>query len=417
MKDLSIKNIIKKKIMLEGNWYKIRKINNLIFFLEEKSFVIIQKINKYDFTINKKNYLENIELNEKKNNKIIKRENYCKILNKLRLSSYNELCEIIQKQSKKYTSIKNNIFYKALYHYLFLLLFIISFLIIKVDSSNNVYSESLILLSSNIIRLTVNQSGPQKIFNSHNSYILDVKINNISNNNYSEIGTYYFENDYNIVELNLNLNIKNLSNFFYSCSKITEIDFTNFYFSNIELIDGLFNGCTSLTSIEFGNNNIENIEDMSSMFNNCKSLGTLNLFNFNTLNVINMQWMFHNCYSLVYLDLSNFNTTSVINMEGMFSGDIKLSSLIIDNFNTANVTNMEKMFENCKSLEKLNLTSFTINDSNNMSYMFNGCSKLNYIRFNSLESNGHSLCMNNMLDKTSDELTINANCNLISFIF
>ena len=57
---------------------------------------------------------------------------------------------------------------------------------------------------------------------------------------------------------------------------------------------------------------------MSNMFYRCSSLKEINLSNFNTNNVIYMDGMFFKCSSLKELDLSNFNTNNVINMEGMF---------------------------------------------------------------------------------------------------
>ena len=79
------------------------------------------------------------------------------------------------------------------------------------------------------------------------------------------------------------------------------------------------------------------------MFNGCSKLININLSNFNTQNVINMNRMFYGCSSLKNLDLSNFNTQNVTDMNGMFAGCKSLKSLDLSNFNTQNVTNMKIM--------------------------------------------------------------------------
>ena len=58
---------------------------------------------------------------------------------------------------------------------------------------------------------------------------------------------------------------------------------------------------------------------MSNMFYGCSSLKELNLSYFNTNNVTNMNGMFYRCSSLKELNLNNFNTNNVINMSYMIS--------------------------------------------------------------------------------------------------
>ena len=54
------------------------------------------------------------------------------------------------------------------------------------------------------------------------------------------------------------------------------------------------------------------------MFNGCSKLININLSNFNTQNVINMSEMFGGCESLTNINLSNFNTQNVMDMSDMF---------------------------------------------------------------------------------------------------
>ena len=256
-----------------------------------------------------------------------------------------------------------------------------------------------------IIKLTINQTGFHRIYNQKVSYFSCVKINNDTNVQYSEEGVYYLPYNYNVVELHVNPQEKDLSNLFYSCSNITKIDFSDFDFSNVETMEGLFNGCSSLTSIEFGNIKSENVKNMSWMFNDCISLKTLRLFNFDTSNVIDMRWMFHNCSSLEFLYLSNFNTSSLENMEAMFYGDIKLKYVSLFNFDTSKVTTFKRAFSKCESLESLYLRAFHTKNAIDMSYMFDGCKNLEFIDFFYLTIIKNSI-IDNMLNNTSKNLII-----------
>ena len=307
-------------------------------------------------------------------------------------------------------------FHKESLKYLFHILFFIYLTNVK---SNSINSATVLNINVpaytventfNIIKLFVNQSGYHKIYNDEAEYISNMKINNITNTKYSELGKgiFYFPHENNVIELYFNSQINNLSNLFYSCSNITKIDFTNFDFSNIATMEGLFNGCSSLTSIEFGTFKSGNVKNMSYMFNDCISLKSLNLSNFKTSNVIDVQYMFHNCSSLTSLNLSNFNTKSLENMEAMFYRCIILVSLNLKNFNTHQVTKMNKTFEKCKSLENLDLSSFQIDNVINMSYMFYDCYKLNYIKFTNLNID-ESTIIDNMLNNTSKKLEIYIN--------
>ena len=61
------------------------------------------------------------------------------------------------------------------------------------------------------------------------------------------------------------------------------------------------------------------INDCSHIFDGCSKIIEINLSNFNTSQVTNMGYMFSRCSSLNSLDLSYFNTSQVTNMGYMFS--------------------------------------------------------------------------------------------------
>ena len=64
---------------------------------------------------------------------------------------------------------------------------------------------------------------------------------------------------------------------------------------------------------------INYITNIAYVFCKCSKLIDINLSNFNTNKVTNMSYMFSDCSSLTNINLSNFNTNNVTNMYGMFS--------------------------------------------------------------------------------------------------
>ena len=133
----------------------------------------------------------------------------------------------------------------------------------------------------------------------------------------------------------------------------------------------------TITGLEYLNT--EKVTDMSYMFFTCSKLTSLDVTNFNTENVKNMVRMFYNCSALTSLDVTNFNTMNVTNMRFMFYGCSSLTSLDVTKFNTEKVTNMNRMFYNCSKLTSLDVTNFNTENVTNMSYMFSSCSALTTI--------------------------------------
>ena len=237
------------------------------------------------------------------------------------------------------------------------------------------------------------------IMNSHDSYIT-LKINSIGNIkvyyesgcgsspplpdyiyineiNQSEIKPrYQLNKTENSIKLIWKNNIDTATCMFRSCSKINEIDLSNFETSQITDMISMFYGCSSLKSINLSNLDTSHVTSMGAMFKECSSLYSLDLSNFVTSQVTDMSFMFTGCTLLNSLDLSNFNTTLVNGMRDMFSGCSSLSSLYLYNFNTSLVTDMSRMFDSCSTLEYLNLSSFDTSKVEVMYDMFHDCSSL-----------------------------------------
>ena len=174
---------------------------------------------------------------------------------------------------------------------------------------------------------------------------------------------------------NLNTSeVKNMSEMFYRCSSLKELNVSKFNTSKVTNMGRMFEGCSRLTSLNLSNFNTSAVTNMSEMFAGCSSLTSLNLSNFNTSAVTNMSEMFYGCSSLKELNVSNFNTSAVRNMSWMFRDCSSLTSLNLSNFNTSAVMDMRWMFKNCSDLKTiLNPNTWRCEQSQDM---FKDCTQL-----------------------------------------
>ena len=174
-------------------------------------------------------------------------------------------------------------------------------------------------------------------------------------------------------------NVKNMSNMFSGCQKLSSLDLSKFNTANVTNMSRMFYGCQKLSSLDLSKFNTEKVTDMSSMFEDCLELSSLDLSNFNTKEVKQMNNMFWGCSALSSLDLSNFNTANVMYMGNMFFYCSALSSLTLSNFNTEKVESMGNLFEGCSALSSLDLSNFNTKKVRYMASMFRACSALTTI--------------------------------------
>ena len=170
--------------------------------------------------------------------------------------------------------------------------------------------------------------------------------------------------------------VKNFSQMFYACQKLTTLDLSSFNTSNAIYLEGMFSQCANLTSLDLNHFNTEKVTTMSDMFRYCSSLTNLNISNWNTANVTTMRCMFYHCASLTSLDLNHFNTEKVTTMSEMFRYCSSLTNLNVSNWNTEKVTTMGGMFNECVSLATLNVSNWSTSKVTNMAHMFRLCQKL-----------------------------------------
>ncbi len=195
----------------------------------------------------------------------------------------------------------------------------------------------------------------------------------------------------NMVQINFNnnfitTNTKNMSNMFYYCTSLSNLNLSSFDTSNVTNMSYMFRFCSSLTNLDLSSFNTSNVIYMSSVFQRCTSLPGIDLSNFNTANVIYMNYMFEDCSSLTNLDLSNFNISKVEEIISVFSGCTSLKSINLGSFNPVSAKHLDEMFKNCSSLTSLDLNRFTNNNATGMNEMFYGCTSLKSINLNGFKT-------------------------------
>ena len=144
----------------------------------------------------------------------------------------------------------------------------------------------------------------------------------------------------------------NMSQMFYGCYKLIDLDVSTWNTSNVTIMQGMFQECSSLTRLDVSNWNTSKVEDMDKMFKLCSKLTEITgIGNWNTSKVTNMHRMFRNCNSLTTLDVSNWDTGKVTNMQWMFYQCPELRTLDVSKWNTGKVTDMSHMFNGCSGLK------------------------------------------------------------------
>ena len=138
--------------------------------------------------------------------------------------------------------------------------------------------------------------------------------------------------------------------------------------TEIENISVSSGGKVAPKTVSFKNDTSETIDvsmldtsklsTMSNMFYHCEQVIELDTSGFNTSNVTNMERMFEGCYKVSSFNVSSFNTSNVLYMRYMFA-NCSIAELDLSNFITNSVTNMEAMFYNCTQLNKLDIRNFT----------------------------------------------------------
>ncbi len=174
--------------------------------------------------------------------------------------------------------------------------------------------------------------------------------------------------------------VKDMSDLFARCTRLTALDIGSWDIGNVNHIDSMFYGCESLETLDLRNWNTSSIVSMQHTFRKCSSLLTLgDIGSWDTSNVTRMNYMFSDCKSFTKLDIGNWDTSNVTDMNHMFSGCASLASLDIGSWDTSNVTGMSHMFSSCESITILDISSWNTSKVEYMEHMFAECNMLTNI--------------------------------------
>ena len=301
------------------------------------------------------------------------------------------------------------------------------FLLIKTLSRNNY---ELFKLNLSTIKFKIKGTGNIKIYYDYRPD--EIYIN--GNKQYVIQNSYYFKEFDNFIEIIWYHELNSCYYMFYGCSKIYEMDLSNFNTSIVSNIASMFQGCYSLISINLSNFdtsqvthigmmfrdcwnllsfnlsswNTSKVRHMNSVFYDCASLTSLNVSNFDTKNNYNINCMFYNCSSLTSIDVTNFDTHKVVDMNSMICYCSKLTSLNLSNFDTSQVTKMQFLFHTCILLTSLDLSNFNTEKVVDLGYVFYNCwslTSLNVSNWNTISATSMAFMFYNCYSLSSLDLS------------
>lgn len=197
---------------------------------------------------------------------------------------------------------------------------------------------------------------------------------------------------------------------FKGLTNITQIDLSNFNFSNASSMEELFQECKSLTSIDLSNANLSRITNMKNTFRTCTALQTI-IFpeNYTTSNVKNFtyafagcsnldislltdaltgnpteaNYMFENCTNVTSIDIHNLDFSSMSGSANkiinLFAYCTSLTTLNVNWASMSNITNFNSLFMGCYALETLDLSMLAPTSLYNISNMFYQCTHLTHL--------------------------------------
>ena len=239
-----------------------------------------------------------------------------------------------------------------------------------------------------VARYTCKVSGVVPAFNSGYQYTVDETNNDgiytveiYSYDDFSSCSFYGKSNLLTVEYLKVTSKVTSMMEMFHQCSKLTQIDVSNWDTSQVTDMYQMFWYCSKLTQIDVSNWNTSNVTKMRYAFYNCESLTQLDVSNWDTSQVTDMYYMFYNC-SFTQLDVSNWDTSQVTNMSAIFQTCKSLTQLDLSNWDTSKVTSIFAMFRNCSKLTQLDVSNFDINNVTDMRNIFDDCSSLKSIKMN-----------------------------------
>ncbi|EOI01602.1 bacterial surface protein 26-residue [Enterococcus moraviensis ATCC BAA-383] len=196
------------------------------------------------------------------------------------------------------------------------------------------------------------------------------------------------------------INVTNMFSMFSSAESLTKLDLSKWNTSKVTNMAGMFFCTFNLMDLDLGDWDTSQVTDMSSMFSAATRLTKIDIANWNTSNVTDMGWMFKDASNLVDVDVSGWDTTKVTDMSSMFSAAESLTRIDTANWNTSNVTDMRSMFYNSSNLIDIGVSSWDTRNVTDMSSMFSGASSLTGVDISDWDT-GKVTSMSSMFSGTS----------------
>ena len=110
-----------------------------------------------------------------------------------------------------------------------------------------------------------------------------------------------------------------------------------------------------------------NVTDMSNTFYGCRQLTQIDVSDWDTSKVTNTSWMFFNCSQLTQLDVSNWDTSKVQYMTDMFQKCSKLHLIIMNNNTYSNINKIIAQLPSRSSDSKGRLLCVGVDDYSQVS--------------------------------------------------
>lgn len=155
--------------------------------------------------------------------------------------------------------------------------------------------------------------------------------------------------------------VKDMSNLFYGCTALTDIDISTLNTEKVENFSGMFGSC-GVINLDLRTFDTSSATNLYRMFSFCTDLKNVDMSTWDTSKVTNMGWMFYHCTSLEQIDLSSFDTGCVTEFYRMFCGCSKLRSVNARGFDTSSATDMQEMFYECPLLQEMDLSHFDVSN-------------------------------------------------------
>ena len=157
-----------------------------------------------------------------------------------------------------------------------------------------------------------------------------------------------------------------VTNMFYSCKYLEELDLTGIDFQQCKQFRTMFCDCEKLRSVKFDESTkFEEVpmgRDLGSMFNNCHDLVYTNIGKCKIPDADRQYYMFSDCVSIEEIDVSNIHggyfaglkkTFFWCRVSGMFKNCTSVKKIKLGEMFRYGVLDLDETFEDCENLEEL----------------------------------------------------------------